>query len=199
MDIKNNQEDRTGNEKLSLGLDISTSVVGVCVLDSNGQLVELFPIKPKGATLFDKAQDSFDQLTRELKLRKNIDKQIQHVFVEENAKMFAVGRTSADVILTLAKMNGILSFLVTRNICSNLHNINVTKARSAIGFKDKKGTGKSAKERLLEENLKKYPSFPWITHIAKTGKSKGQVVYDDCNKDMNDAFVICRGGQLIVL
>ena len=199
MDIKNNQEDRTRNEEFSLGLDISTSVVGVCVLDQKGNMVELFPLFPKGNNLFDKAENVFNSLFLTLQTKNIQFANIKHVFVEENAKRFAVGKTSADVILTLAKMNGILSYLVSRSICKNIVNINVTKARSAIGFKDKKGTGKSAKERLLEENMKKYPQFPWVTHIAKAGKNKGQRVFDECNKDMNDAFVICRGGQIITL
>ena len=42
-----------------------------------------------------------------------------------------------------------------------------------------------------------HPSFQWKKHVAKTGKSVGREVYNTEMKDACDAYVLCRGGQII--
>ena len=110
----------TTSKRQCLGLDISTSVVGVCTLTGEeiwssgeflikerGQLETLDAIKLTGTKLENLWQKAdfvsdwfFDWRA------KNPDVVITKIFVEENAKRFAEGFTSADVILALAKFKG---------------------------------------------------------------------------------------------
>jgi len=210
----------TTSKRQCLGLDISTSVVGVCTLTGEeiwssgeflikerGQLETLDAIKLTGTKLENLWQKAdfvsdwfFDWRA------KNPDVVITKIFVEENAKRFAEGFTSADVILTLAKFNGIVSYLAHKTFDAEVVNINVTKARSAIGFKNKHDnaidplTGKkmTVKEKVFNHVVGLHPEFPWKKHIAKSGKHKDQEVFDDCARDSCDAYVICKGGMSII-
>lgn len=114
---------------------------------------------------------------------------IARVFVEENAKRFAPGMTSADTILTLAKFNGIVSYIMHKKYGAQILDVPVSKGRSILGIKVK---GKNQKEQVFQHNLLHHPEFPWITHEVK-----GEIVFDGINRDSSDAFVVVRSGQLI--
>ena len=205
-----------------LGLDISTSVVGFCglagediweveedgeLLVEQGRLETLDAIKLTGTkleNLWQKADYVSDWFFNWK--AKNPDVVITKIFVEENAKRFAEGFTSADVILTLAKFNGIVSYLAHKTFDAEVFNINVTKARSAIGFKNKLDgaidplTKKkmTVKEKVFNHVIALHPEFPWKKHVAKSGSHKGNEVFDDCSRDMCDAYVVCKGGISII-
>jgi hypothetical protein len=195
-----------------LGLDISTSVVGITALDPLNPdalpfVFDTIILKPNKknklgdeATLFTKAtyfKQEFDKLMRDYKL------QPTKIFVEENAKSFKQGASSADVILTLAKFNGIVSY-ITMTTDSYVQpvaliDVNVTSARSKLGFKNPnpKDKSKTIKEKVFDYVTAKHPEFPWRKHIAKTGHSQGQEVYDSDMYDACDSYVIVRGGMKI--
>jgi hypothetical protein len=189
------------NGQYDVGFDISTSVTGVCILGENGVLKSLHALKlntSKLETLWDKA----DHITRELPnliSESGLVKQdIRRVYVEENAKRFTPGFSSADTILTLAKFNGIVCYIAHMLWGVPILDINVLSARARLGIKiDRKDKTLTTKEKVFLENIRLHPEFPWPKHIAKTGKSAGQEVYDVCARDMSDAYVICRGGQII--
>lgn len=194
---KNIESDST--KEVEIGLDISTSVIGVCVLDSQtNQILKLTNIKltsNKFTNLWEKATE-FEKYISNFCIENNY--KLKNVFVEANAKMFTPGFSSADTILTLAKFNGICCYIIFKLFGLAPTDINVTSARSKLGIKvDRKDKTKSTKEKVRIEFRKKYPNVPLTTHIAKTGKSKGQTVLDKENEDMIDAAVIALGGKLI--
>lgn len=86
-------------------------------------------------------------------------------------------------------MNGLVSYLAHKHFGAEVLDVIPTTARSRMGFKV---TGKNQKEQVFQQNLVLHPEFPWITHEVK-----GKTLVDAINRDMNDAYVICRGGQLI--
>lgn len=177
-----------------LGLDISTTTVGIAILGRDGTLRHLGHVSPKGDTIFEKAdcvRHHFEELALDLK--------IHRIFVEQNMMNFAAGKTSAQTMFSLAKFNGIISY-VSRQVFvpRQVLDVNVSSARKAIGCKiDRKDKSKSTKDKVFDFVKNAHPELPWITHVAKTGKSKGQVVFDKENGDRCDAWVICRGGQLL--
>lgn len=114
---------------------------------------------------------------------------IARVFVEANAKRFAPGMTSADTILTLAKMNGLVSYLVHKKFNAPVFDVLPVTARARLGIKVK---GKNQKEQAFQHVLKQHPEFPWITHVVK-----GKSVVDGVNRDLCDAFILTRASQLI--
>lgn len=179
--------------EVDIGLDISTAVVGICVLDAKtGKLVLLTHQKLTGfETEYSKA-DNFDVtwFDKSWKVRK--------VFIEEAAKKFSPGFSSADTIMTLGRFNGILSYKIYQLTGVVPRMVNVRSARSKLSIKiDYKDKTKNTKTKVFEAVMARNPSFLWITHTAKAGKFKGEVVYDKVNEDRADSWVICRGGQLM--
>lgn len=187
------------SEEVDLGLDISTSVVGVVLLNSRtGKMEKMFAIKLTG-TKFDDLWSKADHVQSELEREVvNDGFLVKRIYVEENAMAFTKGFSSAGTLFTLAKFNGIVSNDARRMFGSKPKMINVRSARKQLGIKiDTKDKSTDTKTKVFTVVRTLNPTFTWEQHVAKTGKSKGQLVYDKHNCDIADAWVICRGGQII--
>ena len=120
------------------------------------------------------------------------------IYIEKAAMMFTPGMSSAQTIMTLGRFNGIISNILYKKFGIKPTMLGVTSARSKLGIKiDRKDKSKTTKDKVFEIVKTMHPEFPWITHIAKNGKFKDQLVYDKENYDMCDAFVIVAGGRLL--
>lgn len=187
------------SQSFILGLDISTSVTGVALIDSQtGELEVLDAVKLTGVkyegSMWKKADRAIEEIVRLVGGRK-----ILAIHVEENAKRFAEGLSSADTVLTLAKFNGIISYLSHKAFGAEVSNINVAAARKAVGFSKKLSPlngikGNSVKDMVFDYVTRKHPEFPWRKHVAKTGKSAGKEVFDADMHDACDAWVVAYGG-----
>lgn len=184
---------------VDIGLDISTSVVGVVLLNSRTSKMEkMFAIKLTG-TKFDDLWSKADYVQSELEREiVNCGFVVKKIYVEENAMAFTKGFSSAGTLFTLAKFNGIVSNDARRMFGCKPKMINVRSARKQLGIKiDTKDKSTDTKTKVFTMVRTLNPTFQWEQHVAKTGKSKGQLVYAKHNCDIADAWVICRGGQLI--
>ena len=184
----------TGEKRIvDLGLDISTSVVGICVLDSKtGELVKL---THKKLVKFDDEYEKADNFVSDWV---EPDWKVRRIYIEEAAKKFTPGFSSADTIMTLGRFNGILSYMVYKLFDVKPIMVNVRSARSRLNIKiDYKDKTSSTKDKVLLSVRTINPHFPWIIREAKTGQFKGQMIYDKVNEDMADSWVICRGGMLL--
>lgn len=182
-------------KEYDLGLDISTSVVGFVLLEPNGTMVKMDHVKLNTVqfpNLFVKVDWTIERLITGCDGYK-----IRKIFVEANAKMFTPGFSSADTILTLAKMNALVSYLSHKFFNVPVIDVNVTSARSKIGYKNNRLDKRTVKEKVREFVINLHPEFPIKKHIAKTGKSKGLSVMNAEVADEIDAYVIARGGQVI--
>jgi hypothetical protein len=171
-------------------------------LDENDELIGLDCIKlniSKLDNIYKKADFIFEMLPTILSKFDLKATQIKDIFVEENAKRFSEGFSSADTILTLAKMNGIVSWMARKVFSgAEIVEVNVSSARAKAGIKiDRTDKTLSVKEKVFIANTKAHPEFPWPKHLAKTGKHKDEVVFDVCARDMSDAYVIVKGGKAI--
>lgn len=176
-----------------LGLDISTSCTGICLIDENEQVIVLDAVKLTSTTLsnmWEKADRGIEEIKKLVG-----DKKIERIFVEANAKMFSTGFSSADTLLTLSKFNGIISYLCHKQFNAQVIDVNVASARKAIGFKNTKVDKRPVKEKVFEYVTALHPEFPWKKHTAKTGKNQGQEVYNTEMKDACDAWVVVVGGK----
>jgi hypothetical protein len=186
----------TNKIEVDIGLDVSTSVVGVCILEhTTGKIIDIYPIKmtsSKFADIWDKA--AYFKQEFSAKLLPTWD--IKRIFVEDVAKMFSPGFSSAGTIIILAKMNAIACLTAFQVTGLKPTFVNVRSARAALGIKiNTKDKTKSTKEKVFIEVRKLIPTMTWIQHTAKTGKNAGTLVYDTCNQDMGDAWVAVKGGQ----
>ena len=185
----------TAGEKrlVDLSLDISTSVVGICVLDSKtGELVKLTHKK------LVKFEDEYEKADNFLSDWIDPSWKVRRIYIEEAAKKFTPGFSSADTIMTLGRFNGILSYMVYQLFGVKPIMVNVRSARSKLNIKiDYKDKTSSTKDKVFLIVRTLNPNFPWIIREAKTGQFKGQMIYDKVNEDMCDAWVLCRAGMLL--
>jgi len=175
-----------------LGLDISTSCTGICVLD-NDKVVLLTSVSfPPKLTFWQKA-DLAETALRDLKEEHNLN--ITDFFIEESLQKFRAGFSSAKTLTTLSKFNGITCFIGRKIFGQDPEAINVNTARKAVGLKIPKGT--NAKESVFKW-VSSEIDFKWPTKILKSGPRKGQEVLLASCYDMADAYLIARAAQTLV-
>jgi hypothetical protein len=176
-----------------LGLDISTSCTGWCVLDSKGEIIKIGYIDlVKEKSLFKKARIVKDEISNI-----HINYGIENVFIEENLQSFRSGFSSAKTLSTLAKFNGIVSFICFEEFSKEPVFFNVNSARKLleISIKRKRDGGSPVKEQLLEW-AKSNVKYNWPVKTLKAGPRKGKVIDDPRGYDMVDAYVIARAGLI---
>jgi Holliday junction resolvasome RuvABC endonuclease subunit len=121
-----------------LGLDVSTSITGATILDENQNIIycEAWDTRNKNKfpSLFSKAAFLKSKI---LELNKEYD--IKEVYVEENLQSFRSGFSSAKTISTLAKINGIISFVCYEVFGKEPDFIAPTSARKWCGISVPRG------------------------------------------------------------
>ena len=176
-----------------LGLDISTSCTGWCVLDKTGEILKIGYIDTsKKKSLFEKASFVKRKISEI-----NIDFEIEKIFIEENLQSFRSGFSSAKTISTLAKFNGIVSYICVEEFDSEPVFFNVNSARKLLGIslRRKRDGGAPTKEQLFswaKNNVK----YAWPDKKLKSGPRKGSIVTDPRSYDMIDAYIIARSGYI---
>lgn len=177
-----------------IGLDVSTSVVGFCVLESSDRsIVELGHVSLKNIDgLFQKVDYVVPKIAAIL-----VGHSISKCWVEEAVMMFSAGMSSAQTILILAKFNALVSYHVRNQLGdANIVWVKPTEARKTCGLimttKAKAG-GKSQKEQVYSQltsptGLLSHIAFP----LTKTGKPKPE------NFDEADAYVVAYHGAVKV-
>jgi hypothetical protein len=188
------------DDLVDIGFDVSTSCTGIVLLNSNtGDLIDMLSIKlntTKLVDVWDKASYVKKFITENIA---NKGYKINKIFIEEAHMKFTSGFSSAATIFSLARFNGIVSFMAHELLGPKPTMVNVRTARKLLGINiDHKDKSLSTKEKVLRHVTTMKPDFPWIYHVAKTGKKKGQTVLAKENEDRCDAYVICAGGQKLI-
>ena len=168
-----------------LGLDISTSIVGATVLDDAGKVIycEAWDLRNKNhfPTLYSKAQRGKQLLAIVHDAKKC---RFKSIFIEQSLMAFRPGFSSAKTILTLAKFNGIVSYICKRDFGIEPEYIGASTARKANGIKVEKG--KKAKQVVLNFLLDNEEHFE--VEYTKYGNPKPKYY------DMADSLIIARAG-----
>jgi len=176
-----------------LGLDVSTSCTGWCILNEDGNFIEMgFIPLGKLKTTYVKAEEFRAKLT-DIHIKFNVSK----VYIEENLQAFRPGFSSAKTLLTLSRFNGIVSYLCAQQFQFEPEHINVNIARKCLGLKiiKKSKGGKPTKEQVVDwVSNELNGSFSWPTKILKSGPRKGLKIHIPECYDMADAYVIARAG-----
>lgn len=168
-----------------LGLDISTSITGVTVLTDEGSIIynEAIDLTSKKLdSVFKKAAYIKERLTEIKHLF-----YITNVFIEQSLNAFRPGLSSAQVILTLGKFNGIVSWICNEVYEMEPEYIGASTARKAVGIKVEKG--QNAKEVVLKNILVLEPSFK-VEYTAQNNPKKGTY-------DRADSYVIAKAGYIL--
>ena len=173
-----------------LGLDISTSMVGVAIIDqTTGKLIvsDGWDIS-KQDTTFGKAELVGSELYT---LRSEYD--IKHIFIETALKRFLPGRSRADTIIKLAKFNGIASWLCYECFDITPMFINVNTARSFYGLSFPRGTKGPQRKKMVIEAVIEKEKTAFKYEMARGGKN-----YKKGTDDRADAVVIARAGDFVL-
>lgn len=188
----------TGNTEtieVAMGLDVSTSTVGVCLFDIKENRLLLLTHKKlaKYEDEYEKGDNfSFNDLGMlDPKYR------VTKIYIEEAAKKFTPGFSSANTIMTLGRFNGIISYMAYKQFNVKPVMVNVRSARAKLGIKiDFSDKSVSTKQKVLNEVIKINPDDAWWdVKINDNGEKK----YSKACEDRADAFVICKGGLLLGL
>ncbi len=178
-----------------LGLDVSTSCTGWCLIDRESNLIDI------GFIGLEKQKDLYSKAVLVEKKLQNILVQypIEKVFIEENLQAFRPGLSSAKTLSTLSRFNGMISLLCYKTFEVNPVHINVNAARKSLGIKIERQAkcGKSTKEQVVDWASQELKTFVWPVKILKSGKRKGLEILDPVSYDMADAYVISRAGIVL--
>lgn len=178
-------------EKFYIGLDISTSVVGISLFNNNKELLDLrFIDLRKIKCYFSKAD-----LVRSVFI--NIEKEFDictfdvEIFIEESLQSFRRGLSSAKTLMQLARFNGVVSQISYESFKAVPFYINVNTARKSLGIKIDKNSDKSTKDQIFDW-VKSRIEFDWPTKVLKSGPKKGSVKFNETCYDISDAYIICK-------
>jgi len=171
-------------KEVILGLDVSTSRVGITIINSNADLLDCQVIKLNSK---DTLEDRCFQLERYLQI--NYNKYfIKEIYIEAPFVMFSGGKTTAMTMAKLQRFNGMVSWMVRNLYGTNTIPIAANKARGLIGLKIKRG--QNTKLKVIEWVQSQYPKN-FIVEYTRFGNPKPGT------DDMADSVVIARAGLLI--
>jgi hypothetical protein len=186
--------------KCILGIDISTTCTGTCIIHAEtGELIamhhELMNKVQKKQKVFPTFWSKVDHMKKAFDEYHDDNWDVKILAIEESAKRFPPGMSSADTIITLAKFNGILCYLLYQKYGVEPSYINVRTARKQLGIKiDYKDKGKTTKQKVLDCIVKRHPEFPWVYR-----ETKGEKKLVKINEDRCDAYVMAAAAKKILL
>lgn len=162
---------------MTLGLDISTSVIGYSLFGEDGSLKEMNYIKFKNKlTLYEKL-DEFKKKTNHLS-----SLPLKRVAIEEPLKKMKGKFSNANTISILNFFNGMISAHIYETYGIEPVHYNVNSARSTV-FPDIKSEGAGTIKQLIwEAVMKMEPKINW--HYNRKG------VLSSENFDMADSYVV---------
>lgn len=181
-----------------LGLDVSTSCTGYCLMYVEPS--QRTSVKEIGYILISKDKDPYVKAQKVRSLLSNLSEkyQIDKVFIEENLQAFRTGFSSAKTLVTLARFNGVVSYICQEVLETEPKFLNVNSARKDLGLKikRKKDGGAPTKEQVLAWVKNEDRTITWPNKILKSGPNKGKEIIHPSAYDMADAYVICQAGIL---
>ena len=164
-----------------LGLDLSTSIIGVSIIRRDGSLevLEFINLK-KEKHLFMKAL-IFTKLISKYKLMK-----IKHIVIEEPLVMFKEGQSRPQIISKLAMFNGLAQFACYHVFGVIPTLIHVSTARSLAWPGLKFPPGSDRKHLIWQKVNAMHPNIEW--RYSQRGKREG-LPMKECY-DMTDALTV---------
>ena len=175
-----------------LGLDISTSIIGITIIDNDGKIVKTDALDLRNKNhypdIYAKYQKVFETI-RHLRHQTWYEGscKFSHVFIEQSLQMFRSGFSSAKTLSTLSSFNGVVTYLCFRELGVKPAHLSASSARKSCGIKIANGT--KAKEQVGKFLLDNAPKF--TVEYTKSGNLKPKYY------DIADSIVIAKAGYEI--
>ncbi len=173
-----------------IGLDISTSITGITVLDDDGEIIlnEAWDLR-KYKDFFDKAlfvEEQIKWLFQKFPHKITRHDWLDAIYIEQSLQSFRSGFSSAKTLSTLSRFNGLVSWLCYKHLNRKPEYIAATSARKKCGITVPKGT--KAKQVVIKYVVDNVPDV--LIEYTKHGNPKPQCF------DKADSWVIARAGWL---
>jgi len=176
-----------------LGLDISTTRIGYCLLEDDGLYIDIGHIELSKIDNFYMKCVEFRKFLDMLKCEYDVHNDPFYVFVEKPLMMFKSNESMAQVISLLQRFNAVCCYLVQSELDIEPQLVMEITARKNVGIKVPKGVKKLDKKKYVLDFVKSLGTVPdskW--ELKRTGTPK-----DFCY-DQADAFVIAKAGTTLI-
>ena len=164
-----------------LGLDISSSRIGYCLINENEDLLLVDEIKLKPSQSLEERADIFRKTMEIIKEHSEVN----YVFIEQPFMAFSGGKTTAATMAKLQRFNGMCSYVVHSIFGSPATLLQANKARGLVDLKIKRG--ENTKLKVIEWVQEKYPTS-FLVEYTRHGNPKPGT------DDKADAVVIANAG-----
>jgi len=164
-----------------LGLDISSSRIGYCLINENEDLLLVDEIKLKPSQTLEERADIFKKTMKIIKEHSEVN----YVFIEQPFVAFSGGKTTATTMAKLQRFNGMCSYVVHDLFGGPATQLQTNKARGLVGLKIKRGD--NTKLKVIEWASNKYPK-KFIVEYTRHGNPKPGT------DDKADSVVIANAG-----
>ena len=177
--------------KVILGLDVSTSRVGLSIIDYDKNLLKCEFIKLNSKDELEDRCLVLENYISNICCYNSINNRgycIDRVFIESPFIMFSGGKTTAMTMAKLQRFNGMVCYMVKKVLGVTPVSIAANKARGLIGLKIKRG--EDTKKKVIEWTQGEYPD-DFVVEYTRYGNPRPGT------DDMADSVVIARAGLLI--
>lgn len=161
-----------------LGLDISTSITGITLLDNNKKIILNNSIDLR------KYKNFFVKSKKIAEYFSNLPQKPSNIFIEQSLQSFRSGYSSAATISLLSRFNGVVSWLAYKEWGIEPEYIAASSARKLAGIKIVKGS--PAKQQVLQHLLDTEPAF--VVEYTSRGNPKPDTF------DRADSLIIAMAG-----
>jgi len=175
-----------------LGLDVSTSKIGLSIIDYNMKLIDCQVIKlDSNKSLEDRCifiEEYINRINSLNYINNNKSYYIKEVFIESPFMMFSGGKTTAMTMSKLQRFNGMVSYMIRKALGYTPVLIAANKARGLVGLKIKRG--ENTKLKVIEWAQSQYPDDFLIEYTRHGNPRPG-------TDDKADSIIVARAGLLL--
>ena len=175
-------------KEVVLGLDISTSKVGLCIMDYKFNLLETTLLKLNTKDELEDRCLYLEQYINKFNYYDKINEEgyiIKDVYIESAFIAFSGGKTSAITMSKMQRFNGMVCFMIRKLLGQQATLISPAKARGLVGLKIKRG--ENTKQKVIEHVTRSFPN-DFKYDLTRYGNPKPGT------DDRADAIVIAWAG-----
>ena len=171
----------------TLGLDISSSKIGIALLDEE-QIIISDVLKFKSSQSLEDRAAQFER--RMVEIEKH--HVVFDVYVEQPAIMFRGGKTTAFTMATLQRFNGMCCYVLSQIFEMEAWLVNPISARSVLGIKVPRKIPSKEKKKFIIDNISERFGDSFKFNLTHHGNPQPGT------DDRADALVVALAGPLLL-
>jgi Holliday junction resolvasome RuvABC endonuclease subunit len=170
----------------TLGLDISSSKIGIALLDEESIIISDV-LKFKSNQSLEERAAQFERRMREI----DTHHVVYDVYVEQPAIMFRGGKTTAFTMAILQRFNGMCCYALSQIFEMEASLINPNSARNVLGIKIPRKVPSKEKKKVIIENISERFGDQFQYNLTSHGNPQPGT------DDRADALVVALAGPLL--